>query len=126
MGADDEWLGVGIADDTYAFVPLHLVDIVLELGAELRVLDIVDETGKTLPVQYGKATSFGTKVGMIVRSVEQILDTVRVSRNSEHSTHRSNLLETDLWVGRIKKGDDKSNNGTEDRSTDVTRMHSTV
>jgi hypothetical protein len=50
MRTDEEWLGIGIADDTNPFVPLHLVNVILEFGTELGVLYVVYEPGKALPV----------------------------------------------------------------------------
>ena len=46
-GFGDEWLRIGITNDTDPLVPLHFEDIAFELGSELCVLDIMDETGVT-------------------------------------------------------------------------------
>ena len=77
VGADDEGLGVVIGNTPDAKVALHLVYVLVELGAKGGVLDVVDGPVKAgiLPV-HRHARTAGAQVGVVVRAEKQVQQAV--------------------------------------------------
>ena len=68
-------------------LPLQPADVVLELGAELGVGDVVDEPGERPSVRRGHAAAHGAEVGMVIRAVEQVRDARLFGSHAEKSAH---------------------------------------
>jgi len=86
---DDQRLVLVIADGSDASRPVQIGDIMLELRPELRVLYVVNESDKAAGLFDGEAAATRSEVGMVVLSVEQIVDTVRPRYDAEEPSHRS-------------------------------------
>ena len=72
---DEQWLCIGIGDDTNARVATKLVQLVFELRAEVRVGDIVNASFEAVLLVEGCHTRTAcTEVGMVVGAVEDIGD----------------------------------------------------
>ena len=88
VGTDHQRLGLEVRDAADADVPLHLIEILVELCPKRRVLYIM----------YGPVESLlftidhhsrppGSQMGMIVRSEEQVKDTILLGCNTKKSAH---------------------------------------
>ena len=73
-------------------LPVQLRQIVLELGAELGVGDVVDEALDAAAVPHGQAAAPRAEVGVVVGPVEQIANTVLPGSNTEETAHDLSLL----------------------------------
>jgi hypothetical protein len=87
MGTYDQGLGVVIADDSDAPVSLKIGQIRLEFGTEIIIFDIVNGSLIPVGVADGKSAAPGPQVGMVIRSVKQIVYAVIFRGDSKKSTH---------------------------------------
>ncbi len=92
MRADDQWLIVIIADDTYSLVTMHLDDIILEFRPELAVRDVVDVSLEAYRVNTDQTTTVSPQVRVVVRAVENVCDYVRARCSTEEATHGIDLM----------------------------------
>ena len=76
MRTDDQRLVLMVADYADAHSAVHPGDVLLELGPELGVLDVMDETDKTVLVQRRQPAAFRSQMRVIIRSVEKVIDAV--------------------------------------------------
>ena len=89
VGPDQQRLGVGVADAADGRGALHILENMLKLGAEGRVLDVVD-----LPLQadlgvIGRHTApAGAEMRMIVRAEENIGDRVVLADDAKKTAHK--------------------------------------
>ena len=72
MGAHDQRLGFKIRDATDAQIALHVMDVVIELGTEGRILNIMNGPVKTVFPIHRQTGPAGSQVGMVVRAEKQI------------------------------------------------------
>ena len=72
MGTHDQGLGFKIGDAADAQIALHVMDIVIELGTERRILNIVNGPVETVFPIHRQTGAPGSQVGMIVRAEKQI------------------------------------------------------
>ena len=75
MRADDERLRLAVGYTADAEIALHFLDVMLELGAERRVFDIVYRALKAVFAVYGETSAAGSEVRMVVSPEKQIKDT---------------------------------------------------
>jgi hypothetical protein len=87
MRPDDQGLSVVIADDSDAPVSLKIGQILLEFGTEIIVFDIVNGSLIPVGVADGKPAAPGPQMGMVIRSVKQIVYTVIFRGDSKESSH---------------------------------------
>jgi hypothetical protein len=87
MGVDEEGLILIVADNPDPHGALHPMEIVLELAPELRVGDVVDESGEALSVLDREPTPQCAQMGMVIRAIKEIGYTVFSGNNAEHSAH---------------------------------------
>ena len=64
MGVHEQWLGVGIGNDTYALLAMELMKLALEFCAEICALKIVYGTFEALCLlaECGHAATFSPKM----------------------------------------------------------------
>ena len=67
--------------------PVKAAQVVLELGAELAVLDVVDDALETCAVAHGHAAATGAQVRVVVRAVEEVGDAVVLGDDAEEAAH---------------------------------------
>ncbi len=87
MRTDQHGLVIEVADHADPFVTFHIQHIKLEFGPELGILDVVDKPGKPVLIQNGHTTPLGTEVGVIIRSVEELGDTIFLGDDTKQTTH---------------------------------------
>ena len=88
MGTDEQRLVVGVADDPDPGPGVHPVEVGVELGPELGVLDVVDDPDEAVRAEDGQAAPSWSRGGnVIVRPVEQIGDAILAGRDAEKSAH---------------------------------------
>jgi hypothetical protein len=68
----NQGLGLKIRDATDAQVTLHVMDIIVKLGTEGRVLNVVNGTVETVLPVHCQTGPAGSQMGMIVRAEKQI------------------------------------------------------
>ena len=86
---DDQGLVLVVADDADTGVPGEFVDVVVELGAELGVGDIVDPAGDAVfGITDGQAAALGSQVGVIISSIKNVAYTVVIRDDAEKAAHR--------------------------------------
>ena len=90
MGTDDQGLGFKIGNAADAQVAPHVMDVIVKLGAEGRVLNVVDGPVETLFPVHCQAGPAGSQVGMIVRAEEQIKNTIFFGYNTKITAHAEN------------------------------------
>ncbi len=88
VGADEQRLVVGVADDADAAAPAQALEVGVELRAELGVLDVVDDADEPLGAQDGQAAALGPQVGMVVGAVKQVGQAIVLCRHAEKSAHQ--------------------------------------
>ena len=89
--ADDQGLILRIADAPDTLVAFHLRDIVVELGAELSVFDVVDETVEVRRVPHCHAAASGSEVRMEISPVKEVEYTIFLGDDTEYSAHRDSF-----------------------------------
>ena len=47
VGIKEKWLGISVADDTYACIAIKFIKFFLELGAEIRIFQMMDTAFET-------------------------------------------------------------------------------
>jgi len=47
VGIEKKWLGIRVADDTYTGVTIKFIKLFLELGAEIRIFQMMDTAFET-------------------------------------------------------------------------------
>ena len=67
-------LCIRVADDANADVAGEFAQLVAELRAEIRILDVVDRTVKKFAVVGHHTSTFGAQMRVIVNAIEQVLD----------------------------------------------------
>jgi len=88
---DDEGLVLGIADAPDPQAPLHLGDVIIELGPELGVFDVVDEAAEILRIPHRQSSAPGSEMRVEIGSIEEIEDTVLSRDDAEYTPHRRAL-----------------------------------
>ena len=92
IGADQQGLGLGIADAADGRLALHLVKDFFKFRAEGRVFYVVDFTLQTdLRVKSRHPPPAGAEMGMVVSSEENVGHTVVFGCNAEKASHIGNL-----------------------------------
>ena len=99
MRAHDQRLGIVVGDAADAQVPLHGDGFFLELGAERRVLDVVDRTVKALPAPRRQARAARAQMRMVVRAEKQVENALFPQRRREKSAHESVPPEHQKMIG---------------------------
>ena len=93
LGANQQRLGIIIADTADGGGALHLLEDALEAGTERRGLDAVDLPLQTdLGVVYGDAGATGAQMGMVVGAEKHVLHTILFRYDAKITAHRGNLL----------------------------------
>ncbi len=87
MGIAHNGLGIRIADNSNAFVPLHLVDVDRELALELGVLNVVDVEVHHTVVDGAEAGTTGAEMRMVIGAIEKVCSTRLVADNSKKTAH---------------------------------------
>ena len=87
VGIDDQRLVFIVADHANALSALHFQNIVLELGPELRVGDVVNEPGERAGVSDRQPAPLRAQVGMIVRAVKKVRNAVLFGNHAEKTAH---------------------------------------
>ncbi len=86
---DEKRLVVGIADDADPRMGMHAPDIVVELRAELGVLDVMDDPAQAVVPKDGQAAPLRPQVRMVVRPVIEIGNGVPSRCDPEETAHGS-------------------------------------
>ncbi len=86
MRTDDQRLRLVVADHADAAGAPHFLDILLELGPELRVGDVVD-VAHELVVKCGHAARAGAEMRVVVGAVEQVEYTVLFRSYAKETAH---------------------------------------
>ncbi len=89
--ADEQRLILVVADHADPHVARELGQVVLELAAELRVGNVVDEAREAPAVPDGQPSTHGAQMRVVIGTVVQISDTVALGDDAEESTHRDLL-----------------------------------
>ena len=88
MRPDNEGLGIGVADAADTQRPGHVVHVPLELGAEGRILDVVDGPLEPLVRAVdGHAAPAGAQMRVIVHPEKQIGDAIVMRGYAEYAAH---------------------------------------
>ena len=88
VGAHQQGLGVGVADAADGGTAVELGEILVELGAEGGVLDVVDlPLEAVLPVIDRHASPLGAQVGVVVGAEEHVQHAVMPGDRAEKSAH---------------------------------------
>ncbi len=88
MGAHQQGLGIRIADAADARPPVERGKILLELGAEGGVFNVVDLPVETLlPIVDGHAAPASAQVGVVVRAEEHIQHHVPLGNRTKKTAH---------------------------------------
>jgi hypothetical protein len=76
MGPYNQRLGFKIRNAADAQVALHVMDIIVKLGTERRVLNVVDGTVEAVFPIHRQTGPAGSQVRMIVRAEKQVKYTI--------------------------------------------------
>ena len=88
--ANQQRLGVGIADAAHGNVAFELMQVLFKLGAEGSIFNIMNLAGKALlPVIGYHTAAAGTQMGVIVHAKEHIECHVSMRDSTEKTTHIS-------------------------------------
>ena len=88
MGADQQGLGVGVADAADAGVAVEVGEVLFELGAEGGVLDVVDLALEAVPLIVDRHTApLGAQVGVVVGAEEEVQHAVLPGDGAEEAAH---------------------------------------
>ena len=99
-GPDQQGLGVRVADAADGADAPHLLEHLLELGAEGGVVDVMDlPLQADLGVVGGQAPSAGAQVGVVVRAEEHVPQTFPCGGYPEESSHGLTPRRRRAWRG---------------------------
>ena len=93
MRVEDYRLRIIVADHAYSDVALEFVELILELGSEIRVLDAVDTAAEAVlfPVEGGHTGSAGAEMRVVVNAIKQFIPAGMLGCCSEKTSHRNNV-----------------------------------
>jgi hypothetical protein len=72
MGTHNQWLRLKIGDAADTQVAFHVMDVVIELSTERRVLNIVDGPVEPVFPVHRQSGPAGSQMGMVIRAEKQI------------------------------------------------------
>ena len=90
MAVDYDRLGIGVTDYAYAGATGELIQVSLELGAEIRALQIMDRAAEliSLRIVRGHTASARTQVRMIVGTIKQVCHATILRGHSKKTSHK--------------------------------------
>jgi hypothetical protein len=86
-GANDQGLGIVIADNPDTLVALQFGQVGFEFGSKVVIFNIMDRPGKVGAVFDRQSAAFGAKVRMVIGSVEKVIDTILSADTAEQTAH---------------------------------------
>ena len=93
-------LCVRVADDADALVAQHLVDVGVEFGFELRVLDVVDVEVDNAVVDSAETGTAGAEVRMVVGTIEKFRCAGFAGDDSKKTAHKLLFFKDDkIYIG---------------------------
>ena len=88
MGADQQGLGVGVADAADAGLAVEVGQVLFKLGAEGGVLDVVDLPLKAAFLVVDRhAAPLGAQVGVVVGAEEEVQHAIALGDRAEETAH---------------------------------------
>ena len=89
VAVHEKGLGIGVGNDAQADMAREPADVVLELGPERGVLDVVDRPLEALRAAQRHATAVRTQMRMVIRTEEQVAHAVLFRDDSAETAHLS-------------------------------------
>ena len=90
VGTDDQGLGFKIGNAADTQIALHVMDVIIELGTERRILNIVDGPVKAILPVHRQAGPAGSQMGMVICAEKQIKHAIFFGYNAKITAHTEN------------------------------------
>ena len=90
VGTDDQRLGFKIGNAANTQIALHVMDVIVKLGTEGRILNIVDGPVEAILPVHRQAGPAGSQMGMVICAEKQIKHAIFFGYNAKITAHTEN------------------------------------